>query len=258
VGARAAQPACSEPVRCCSLLQNCVHGMLTRLVGTRVNGGFRSPRVHQLRGFCAGEPTTFYSSQSGLTVDLPTGIHLHDVGLQGVPLPANEAERAAWERILSSYASSDRIRSVELPGGLAGDGIGPAWAEALLGSDTAAAISDTDGAFSSWSQSSIVAVVAAVGKVDGLDPDASVEYAVNAAAEVCTCCLTLKLIPATREKLAVARAPTVARTYTSIVPSDCCTCRLAKPGFAQEHWSSVLLAALVGTHPMCTRYAHAL
>ena len=191
-----------------------------------VNSGFRS-RV-QLRGFCCG-PTTFYSSQSGLTVNLPIGIHLHDVGLQGVPLPANEAERSAWEKILSSYAASNRIRSVELPGGLAGDGIGPAWAEGLLGSDTDAAISDTDGAFSSWGKSSIVAVTAAVGKVDGLDPDASVEYAVNAVAEVCT----VKLISATRDQLV---APTKAASNSSIVSSDCCTCRLAKPGFAQERW----------------------
>ena len=162
--------------------------LLVRHTTRRMNTGHScSVRGVQIRCFCDG-PTSFYSSQSGVTVDLPTGIHLHDVGLRGVPLPANEAERAAWARILTSYASSDRIRTVELPGGLAADHTsGAAWAEALLGFDTAAAISDFDGATSGWSRNSIVAVTAAVGKVDGLDPDESVEAAVGAAAEVCDC-----------------------------------------------------------------------
>ena len=180
----------------------------------------------QMRCFC-GDPTTFYSSQSGVTVDLPTGIHLHDVGLRGVPLPANDAERAAWERILSSYASSDRIRTVELPGGLAAvENAEATWAEGLLG-DTAAAICDIDGDASSWSRNSIVAVTAAVGKVDGLDPDESVEAAVGAAAEVLRLRSDLQLWLAILCVLAAASSDaTVLMDYY---------CRLATLDYAREH-----------------------
>jgi hypothetical protein len=139
--------------------------------------------------------STIYDSQSGLTIELPTGIHLHDVGMCGTPLPQSEAERAAWEAVLTAYASSEMIRTVELPDRmLAADagaepGVSPAWAENLLGADTAAAISAAaaDGSLATtegWShESTLVTVAAAVGKVDGLDPDESVEDAVAAAEE---------------------------------------------------------------------------
>jgi hypothetical protein len=126
------------------------------------------------RTFCDG-PTTFYSSQSGVTVDLPQGTHLHDVGLCGAALPQNEAETAAWEQIFSGYATSDAITSVEIPSDLA-DSCSPTILEGLLGFGTAAALASGQ---EGWSSASTwVAVTAAVGKVDGLDPDESVEAAI--------------------------------------------------------------------------------
>ena len=35
---------------------------------------------------------TFYSSQSGVTVEIPAGIHLHDIGLASLGAPPAEAE----------------------------------------------------------------------------------------------------------------------------------------------------------------------
>lgn len=159
--------------------------MLSRVVRPTRNllSGLRT-RVH-VRGMCG--PTTFYSSQSGVTVDLPTGIHLHDVGLHDTSLPENEEERVAWEKILTSYASSNAIHTVELPPELAATGeldSGQVWAQRLLGSDTAMVISEPAGAANGSGANSIVAVTAAVGKVDGLDPDESVENAVGAATKV--------------------------------------------------------------------------
>lgn len=200
------------------------HALLLHSRSGRGGGGV------QMRCFCDGGPTSFYSSQSGVTVELPTGIHLHDVGLQGVRLPANESERTAWEKILTSYASSDRIRTVQLPGALAADETsGAAWAESLLGLDTAAAISDIDGATSSWSRNSIVAVTAAVGKVDGLDPDESVEAAVGAAAEVHGMhSLALAVVQPCSWFCVLAAA-----TFDATVLLG--YCRLATPDFEREH-----------------------
>lgn len=156
--------------------------MLARLALRRSAAGLR-PRAS--RGFCDG-PTTFYSSQSGVTVDLPQGIHLHDVGLCGAALPQNEAETAAWENILSGYATSGAITSVEVPADLAASS-SPAVLEGMLGGTAAALASSADGDAadgSGWSSATtLVAVTAAVGKVDGLDPDESIEAAITAVGE---------------------------------------------------------------------------
>ena len=122
---------------------------------------------------------TFYSSQSGVTVEIPAGIHLHDVGLASLGQQQGAEAEELWGTALAAYSMSDNIRSVEL-----GEGAEPGAVAAQLTQhgETAAVVVASDAA--EWgSEACQVVVRAAVGKVDGLDPDDSAQDAIDAAAD---------------------------------------------------------------------------
>ena len=122
---------------------------------------------------------TFYSSQSGVTVEIPAGIHLHDVGLASLGQQQGAEAEELWGTALAAYSMSDNIRSVELGEGAEPDAVA---AQLTQHGETAAVVVASDAA--AWgSEACQVVVRAAVGKVDGLDPDDSAQDAIDAAAD---------------------------------------------------------------------------
>lgn len=117
-------------------------------------------------GFCDA-PTTFYSSQSGVSVDLPVGLHIHELGLIG---PG--AGRVPHDELISACLDSNAVFSVELS------------AEqpdlvALASHKGALQCREADTVSLATLGAPMVAAYAHVGKVDGVDPEQSVEAALR-------------------------------------------------------------------------------